>query len=192
MKWLAHTWVRLRGWRFEGEPPTASKYVAIGGPHTSNWDFVFFLAVAHHFKMNAKVIGKHTLVEGPFGWIMRKLGLIPVKRDSHQGVVEQMVTAFNGADEMALVIAPEGTRGAEPYWRSGFYRIALAANVPIVMAKLNSITKVASISAPYTPTGDVADDMNAVRAFFADSHGIKPAGESTVRLRDEDTRPVED
>ena len=162
------------------------KFVAIGAPHNSNWDFVLFLAVASHFKMRARVIGKHTLVRGPFGGLMRRLGVIPVRRGTGQGVVDQMVTAFAAADRMALVIAPEGTRGAEPYWRSGFYRISMAAEVPIVMAKINARDKVATLSEPFMPTGDVTADMNLIRAFFADVSGVDPEGESTIRLREED------
>ena len=187
MRWLARLWFRLKGWRYAGTQPRPPKFVAIAGPHTSNWDFLYFLAVASHFKMKAKVIGKHTLVKGPFGGLMRRLGVIPVRRDTGQGVVEQMVAAFDSADEMALVIAPEGTRRAEPYWHSGFYQIAVAARVPIVMARINCVEKVATVSDDFMPSGDVRADMDHIRAFFGEGAGVNPAGESTVRLRDEDT-----
>jgi len=185
VRFLARLWFRLSGWRYSGDQPTVPKFVAIGAPHTSNWDFVLFLAVTSHFKMRARAIGKHTLVAGPFGGLMRRLGVIPVRRDTGQGVVGQMVAEFSAADRMALVIAPEGTRSAEPYWRSGFYRIAIAAEVPIVMAKINAQTKTATLSDPFMPTGDVTADMNLVRSFFADVSGVNPEGESTIRLREE-------
>ncbi len=186
MRWLARLWFRLAGWRYAGTKPNVPKFVAIGAPHTTNWDFVVFLAVASHFDMKAKAIGKHTLVQGPFGGLMRRLGIIPVDRSSPQGVVEQMVDAFDAADELALVIAPEGTRSAEPYWRSGFYRIAVAAGVPLVMAKIEAPKKVVTLSDPLELTGDVSTDMDRVRAFYAGAVGLKPHGDSTIRLRDED------
>jgi len=183
---LARIWFRLAGWKYVGRAPTSKKLIVIGSPHTSNWDFVLFLAVTSHFGINAKVIGKHTLTDGPFGWLMRRLGVIPVKRDSSQGVVEQMVHEFDSHDHMALVLAPEGTRGAEPYWRSGFYRIALAAGAPVVTATVDSRIKTVYLHDELELTGDVKADMDRIRDQVADGVGIKPGGGSTVRLRDEE------
>lgn len=185
MKWLARVLFRLMGWRYVGERPRVPKFIAVGGPHTSNWDFVLFLAVASHYRLPARAIGKHTLVRGPFGWIMRHLGVIPVERDTGQGIVDQMVREFAAVDEMALVIAPEGTRSATPYWRSGFYRIALAAGVPLVLAKIVATDKTTVIGEPMYPTGDVHADMEAIREFFSDARGLRPGGESTIRLKEE-------
>lgn len=186
MKFLSRLWYRLAGWHYVGEPPTAKKMVIIGAPHTSNWDFVLFLAVTSHFGINAKVIGKHTLTTGPFGWLMRRLGVIPVDRTSSQGLVEQMVREFEAADELALVLAPEGTRSAAPYWKSGFYRIALAAQVPLVMAKVDAPEKTVYLYPELELTGDVGRDMDEVRARLADGVGLKPGGASTIRLEAED------
>ena len=186
MRWLARTYFRLRGWEYIGTRPEARKFVAIGAPHTSNWDFVILLAVASHFRFKPKTIGKETLVRGPFGGIMRKLGIIPLRRDSGQGMVEQMARAFADSSDLALVLAPEGTRGAEPYWRSGFYQIALAAGVPIVPAKVDAGHKQAGLGTPFIPTGDVAADMDRLREFYAGAIGFKPGGASTIRLREED------
>jgi 1-acyl-sn-glycerol-3-phosphate acyltransferase len=177
---------RLRGWEYIGVRPDAPKFVAIGAPHTSNWDFVILLAVASHFGFRPKTIGKETLVRGPLGGLMKSLGLIPLRRDSGQGMVEQMARAFANASELALVLAPDGTRGAEPYWRSGFYQIALAAGVPIVPARVDAGRKQAGLGTAFLPTGDVSADMDRLRDFYAGAVGFKPGGESTVRLREED------
>ncbi len=186
MRWLARTYFRLRGWEYVGTRPEARKFVAIGAPHTSNWDFVILLAVASHFGFKPKTIGKETLVRGPFGGLMRRLGIIPLRRDSGQGMVEQMARAFADSSDLALVLAPEGTRRAEPYWRSGFYQIALAAGVPIVPAKVDARRKQAGLGTPFIPTGDVAADMDRLRDFYAGAVGFNPGGESTIRLREED------
>ncbi|NND02049.1 MAG: acyltransferase [Acidimicrobiia bacterium] len=187
MKFLARLWGRLTGWKFIGTAPDAKKMVIIGVPHTSNWDFVLFLAVTSHFGIEAKVIGKHTLVKGPFGWLMRGLGVIPVERGSGQGLVEAMIDEFDKTDELALVIAPEGTRGSEEYWRSGFYRIATGAQIPLVMAMVDAINKTIVLHDPLTLTGDVSEDMTEVRARLESANGINPAGASQVRLRAEDS-----
>jgi 1-acyl-sn-glycerol-3-phosphate acyltransferase len=153
---------------------------------------VILLAVASHFGFKPKTIGKETLVRGPFGGIMRRLGIIPLRRDSGQGMVEQMAQAFAAATDLALVLAPEGTRTAEPYWRSGFYQIALAAGVPIVPARVDAARKQAGLGTPFVPTGDVSADMDRLRAFYAGAVGFVPGGESTVRLREEDTAEESD
>ncbi len=160
--------------------------VIIGAPHTSNWDFVLFLAVTSHFGIDAKAIGKHTLVKGPFGQMMRKLGVIPIERNSGQGLVEAMVDEFNNSEQLALVIAPEGTRGAEDYWKSGFYRIATAARVPLVLAMVDGANKTVVLHEALSLTGDVSADMDSIRRLLQKGNGIRPGGASRIRLRSED------
>ena len=186
MRWLAHKLMRLLGWRFTGERPPHAKFVAIGAPHTTNWDFILFLAVIHHFRIPARAIGKHTLFRWPFAGLMRRLGLIPVRRDAPEGLVQQMVGEFAKADEMALVIAPEGTRKPTDYWKSGFYHIATAAEVPIVLALIDFPSKTAGIGSILHPTGDVAADMDRIREFYAPYQGRDPQKQGPIRLRDEE------
>ncbi len=142
------------------------KFVVIAAPHTSNWDFVIFLAVAHHFRIRARVLGKHTLVRWPFGSLMRKLGVIPVRRDTGHGLVDQIAAVFTASDELALTITPEGTRSAVTHWRSGFYRIALAAGVPIILAFIDGDEKTAGLGPTLDPSGDLDRDMSTIRDFY--------------------------
>ena len=144
-----------------------------------------FLAVVSHFRIPAKAIGKNSLVRWPFGNLMRRLGIIPLERDSGQGLVEQMAVEFGAADSMALVIAPEGTRTPAKYWRSGFYRIAMAAEVPIVLAYIDGDNKVAGFGPTIHPTGDIDADFVAIREFFEPIRGLRPENQGPVRLRPE-------
>ena len=185
MRWLAEKFIRWRGWEIAGVRPSQPKFVAIGAPHTSNWDFVVFLAVVSYFNIPARVIGKSSLVRWPFGKLMRRLGIVPVDRDSGQGLVDQMVDEFDRAERMALVIAPEGTRGAAPHWHSGFYRIALAAGVPVVMAYIDAENRVTGIGPTLTPTGDIGSDMDQVRAFYGGIKGRHPERQGPIVLREE-------
>jgi len=186
MRWLARVFMRLRGWSYLGAAPDIPRYIVVGAPHTSNWDFVVVLAATSHFGIDAKVIGKDTLVKGPLGGLMRRLGIIPVRRDTGQGMVEQMAAAFAAADELALVIAPEGTRKSSPYWRSGFYQIAVAANVPLLLTRVDGADRTAELGPLLYPSGDTASDMDIIRHYYAGARGINAGRESTVRLRDED------
>jgi 1-acyl-sn-glycerol-3-phosphate acyltransferase len=185
MRWLSNKFMRLLGWHFVGERPPQRKFVAIGAPHTTNWDFMLFLAVMGHFRIRARAIGKHTLFRWPFGGLMRRLGLIPVRRDTAEGLVQQMVDEFAGADEMALIIAPEGTRKYTEFWKSGFYRIAVAADVPIVLASIDFPSKTAGIGSILFPSGDLAADMDTIREFYAPFQGRHPENQGPIRIRDE-------
>ena len=111
MRWLAHAWLRMLGWTYEGTVPPDESFVAIGAPHTSNWDFVVFLAVLWEFRVRAGFLGKDTLFRWPLGILMRRLGGIPVNRARPHGVIDEAVAAFGKTRPMILVIAPESTRG---------------------------------------------------------------------------------
>lgn len=184
MRRLGYWYMRLTGWKIRGEPPDAKKFVAIGWPHTSNWDYLLFLGVTHLFSVPARAIGKHTLVTGPFGWLFRK-AVIPIERDSGQGLVDAMVRVFDAADELAVVISPEGTRKRTEHWRSGFYHIAHAAGVPLVPAYIDWSHKVAVLGDPMMLTGDVRADMDRIRSFMAPGNGKHPEQAAPVMLREE-------
>jgi 1-acyl-sn-glycerol-3-phosphate acyltransferase len=118
---------------------------------------------------------------------MRRLGIIPVQRDTGQGLVDTMVGEFSTSQRMALVIAPEGTRRAAGYWRAGFYRIARAAGVPIVFSFMDYEHKRAGVGPTLHPTGDMSADMDVVRAFYEGINGKYPANQGPIVLREEST-----
>lgn len=187
MRWLSYRFLRWLGWRIEGEIPDIPKMVIIGAPHTSNWDFILFLAALHHFRIRVWFLAKHSLFRRPFGWMFRKVGGIPVNRSGPGGIVRQVEAAFDERDEMILVIAPEGTRRAAPQWRSGFVEIAEGADIPVVFAGVDGTNKVLTISQPEVVGRDRLDLMDRARAFFADKDGINPKGKGPVRLARETT-----
>ena len=185
MRWLAYRYIKAWGWEIEGQLPDIRKFVIIGAPHTSNWDFVMFLAVIHFLGIRPKVLGKHTLVRWPFGRLMRRWGVIPVRRDVAENTVERVNEELAAGDEMMLVIAPEGTRSKAESWRSGFYKITFGADVPLLMAAIDGPSKRIKISDPIELTGDVGADMDVIRAFFGGWEGVKPGKGTPMRLREE-------
>jgi 1-acyl-sn-glycerol-3-phosphate acyltransferase len=185
VKWLSYQVLRALGWRFEGVIPDMPKMVIVGAPHTSNWDFLLFLAALHHFDVKVRFLGKHTLFRRPFGFFFRRWGGIPVDRRRAAGVVGQVKEAFEATTEMILVITPEGTRSAVPAWKSGFLEIAERVGVPVVPAGVDGTNKVVAIGAPL-PVGLTRDEsMDRLRGFFATRRGIRPRNAGPVRLSEE-------
>lgn len=157
---------KLRGWHIDGRPPAVKKFILVGAPHTSNWDFAVFLGATDELGIRASYLGKHSLFRWPLRRFMLDMGGIPVDRSKRSNYVEQVVAEFARRDELALVIAPEGTRYSDGRWRSGFYHMAMGADVPIVPAWLDRRTRRAAIGSPIQPTGDYAKDLKRIADFY--------------------------
>ncbi len=164
----------MAGWKVEGQLPDLPKFVLIGAPHTSNWDFAMFLAVIFYLRAHAGFIGKAEIFRGPFGIFFRWCGGIPVDRTRSSGLVEQMVQACLKSDHFMLTIAPEGTRHKVGEWKRGFYHIAKGAGIPVVLAIINGTRKVVEIGRIFTPTEDIEADMKAIQSVYAGIEGIYP------------------
>jgi len=137
-------------------------------------------------------MAKHTIFWGPFGPLLRAMRGIPVDRRSPQNLVQQVAERFAQADELVLAVPPEGTRKQVEYWKSGFYQIARAAGVPVVLGFLDFERKVGGLGPVLHLTQDVRADMDRIRAFYRDMRGKHPELESTPRLREEDAAQPEE
>ncbi|WP_417449694.1 lysophospholipid acyltransferase family protein [Kordiimonas sp.] len=168
--------LRFGRWRVVGQVPKYPKFVAVAAPHTSNWDFPIFMAVVGVLRLQVRFLGKHSLFQGPLGRLFYWLGGIPVDRESSgvAGVVAQAEEVFAASPKLILGVAPEGTRSRVVKWKTGFYRIAVAANVPIVLVFLDSKTREVGIGPTFWPTGDMSGDLLKIQAFYADKAGINP------------------
>lgn len=176
MRLLWNLYLRLTGWKVNGSfPYHLTKCVIIVGPHTSSWDFVVGLALRSKLGLqHAKYLGKAELFKGPFGFIFRKLGGVPVNRFASHNMVDQVVDLFNSHDSFLLVLSPEGTRKKVERLRTGFYHIAKKAGVPIVMTGMDFGKKLASISEPFYPTDDEEADFRHIHTFYAQMEGKVP------------------
>ncbi|MDG9781209.1 lysophospholipid acyltransferase family protein [Metapseudomonas otitidis] len=163
---LGHAVFRLMGWRIEGQLPPLDKFVVIGAHHTSNWDFVLFIAAKFILRLNARWFGKHSIFRWPFGALMRYWGGIPIRRHLKLNTVEQAIEAFAEHRQFILVLSPEGTRRRVERWKSGFYHIACGAGVPIVPAALDFQHRRIVIGAPFQPTGNEEADLRQLLAFY--------------------------
>jgi 1-acyl-sn-glycerol-3-phosphate acyltransferase len=164
----------IRGWRIEGEIPDIPKMVLIVAPHTSNWDFLTGIWVKLALHMGARFVGKHTLFRWPLGVVMRWLGGVPVDRTAAVGFVEETTRVMRESERMTLVLAPEGTRRRTDRWKSGFYRIAVAAGVPILLAGLDYSRKVVFFGPLIEPTGDYEKDLARIQSHYDAGMALKP------------------
>ena len=170
---LSLSYLKLAGWKVEGTlPDNARKSVLIAAPHTSNWDLPYTLMVGFSLRLNLYWMGKHSLFDFPFGGLMRWLGGIAVQRGQSGNLVAASAAALTAADgRVQLVVPPEGTRGATRHWKTGFYYIALSAQVPIVMAYMDYERKLSGLGPVFRPSGDIEKDMAAIKAFYAPFKG---------------------
>ena len=183
---LADMVLKLFGWRAEGSLADCPKCVVVVAPHTSNWDFPVLMLVAVVLRVKVAWMGKHTLFRPPFGWIMRGLGGLPIDRSARHNMVEQAVESVHTHDRLLLAIPPEGTRKRAPYWRSGFYHIALGAQVPIALAYADYRRKVGGIGHVFVPSGDVDADMAIIRDFYSGVVGKRPDQFGEIRLKSQE------
>lgn len=184
--WLGRRWLDLFGWRLEGVQPTVDSFVFIAAPHTTSWDLPFMLATAYAMRIPIAWIGKRELFRFPFGWILRRLGGIPVDRNQRGGQVAAAVAAFERVPGLVLAVPAEGTRKGGGQWRSGFYHMARGAGVPIGLGYLDYSRRTCGLGGFVEATGDVRADMDRIRAFYVNVRGKHPENEGDIRLREED------
>lgn len=173
LRGLSIAFLKLTGWKVEGSlPPNCKKSVFIAAPHTSNWDLPYTLMVAFALRLNIYWMGKEELFRPPFRHLMMWLGGIPVAREKCNNLVAASAEAIQAADgPLQLVVPPEGTRSKARYWKTGFYYIAVSAQVPIVMAYMDYAQKRSGLGPVFQPTGDIEADMAAIKAFYAPFKG---------------------
>ena len=170
---LGHTYLRVGRWRIEGAFPEEPRFVAIVAPHTSNWDFTLGVAAVWALGLRASWLGKHTLFKAPFKGFLERLGGIPVDRSAPHGVVDGCIRAFQAAPALMLALAPEGTRKGVSRWKTGFYRIAAEARVPIFPIGFDFRTHAIRLMPVFHPSGSLEADLPRIQALYLDVHGLR-------------------
>jgi 1-acyl-sn-glycerol-3-phosphate acyltransferase len=183
-RFIARLFWTFSRWKLVSEPAPARPTILVGAPHTSNWDFVLMLAIAWRLGVRMRWLGKNGLFRGWKGPIMRALGGIPVDRENPGRVVDDVVARIRSGEVFGLVVTPEGTRSGDG-WKSGFYRIARTTGMPVVLGYVDRTTMTTGLGPTIEMTGDVAGDMDRIRAFYADKAGFRPELRTEPRLRDE-------
>ena len=179
LRWFARQVFKWLGWKIIGDlPPGIDKAVLVMAPHTSNWDFFYGMTTVLIKQVPAKFAIKKEVMFFPLGPILKWIGGIPIDRKRQGKQVSQlamMTQLLQEHEKLVLIIAPEGTRSYVPRWKTGFYRIAMQAQVPIVLGYLDYAKKHAGIGPAFYPTGNMEQDIEEIQAFYRDKAGKYPA-----------------
>lgn len=186
-KALAHTVMHLSRWTFAPEFPLPDRCLVIGAPHTSNWDGFYMVMAMWAVERPVSFLVKKNLTDAPvIGSFVKAIGGIPVDREHPGHLVDRIISLAESQDHFVLVITPKGTRSVRPYWKSGFYRIAMEADLPIVPGFIDGARRRYGWGEPMRLTGNRRNDMDKIRDFYSGLVGIHPENTCVPRLRDED------
>ncbi len=167
VRWIGRSVLRLGGWRMEGEFPDLPRVVLIGAPHSSNWDGIWGLGAKLALGLDVRILGKDSLFRVPvLGYVLQRMGVIPVDRTAAHGVVEQSVALLRGHERFWYGLAPEGTRKRVERWKTGFWKIAKAADVPVLPAYFHYGRRVVGIGPVFHLGDDMDADIARIQAWY--------------------------
>ncbi|MCB9458277.1 MAG: 1-acyl-sn-glycerol-3-phosphate acyltransferase [Anaerolineaceae bacterium] len=173
----------LRGWRIEAPLPEIDKMVVAAAPHTTNWDYSYFLAAAASFRRRPLVTVKLSLLQGATGWFIKLMGGVGIDRSKSTNAVQAMAEMIKERDCVIFVFTPDGTRSYRPHWRTGFYYTAIEAGVPIVLGYIDYPRKRVGFSQPIHPTGNLQTDFAVIKEYYRTRGvGLYPEKAAPVEL----------
>jgi 1-acyl-sn-glycerol-3-phosphate acyltransferase len=166
---------KIMGWTVDGRfPSELKKCVFIVVPHTSNMDFFLGLIIRKVWNEEINWVGKKSLFKAPYGWFFKWVGGAPIDRAKNRDTVSATAAIFKEREKFRLTIAPEGTRKKVDKWKTGFYYIAKAAEVPIVMVAFDFGNKQIKVSKPHFTSENKDADFKFYEDFFRDIKGRVP------------------
>ncbi|MGK7394352.1 MAG: 1-acyl-sn-glycerol-3-phosphate acyltransferase [Candidatus Cyclobacteriaceae bacterium M3_2C_046] len=176
---IAKLLFKVSGWKVAGAfPADVKKAVMVAAPHTSNWDLIFSRGAFFLMGIPVKFTIKKEWVDAPLiGIFLQKLGAIAIDRNRKSktvSYVDQMTGLFQRSSQLVVMVTPEGTRKYVPQWRTGFYYIALNAQVPIILGFLDYKNKEAGIGPVIYPNGKLEEQLEEIMAFYRTKTGKYP------------------
>lgn len=162
------------GWKVNQNIPKEKSYIILVAPHTSNWDFLVGRLVIGSLRVQQTVMMKKEMFFFPLKYLLKALGAMPINRKKSIRMVDYIVELFNERDDFVFSITPEGTRSYVEKWKTGFYHIALKANVPIVLGKIDYKRKESGLSDIIYPSGDFEKDFKLIIDLLKDVKGRNP------------------
>ncbi|MCH4823022.1 1-acyl-sn-glycerol-3-phosphate acyltransferase [Gramella lutea] len=176
MRWFAKfVFFNVLGWKLENNfDPAVKKCVVIVAPHTASFDFLIGILVRKIMDVQINFVGKQELFKPPFGWYFKMVGGAPIDRSGKKKKVDAIAKIFREREVFRLAMSPEGTRQKTEKWRTGFYYIALKAEVPIIRVSFDYGVKKVKISEPFWPSGDFDKDYKEIFSYYNGVQGKIP------------------
>jgi len=182
MKLLSRLILKLIGWKLDERVPETRRYVMIGYPHTSNWDFILGMLAKWGMGLPINWVAKHSMFWGPFKPMFIAMGGVPLNREKTTGFIQKNIELFAQREHFILGLMPEGTRSKTDHWKTGFYHIAHGANVPIALAYMDYKNKVIGVGDVMLTSGDIHADLETIKEFYKDKIGYKPEKQSAISI----------
>ena len=164
----------ISGWKVSGQIPDMKKLLVVLAPHTSNWDFVYGMALILSLKIKIYWLGKHSIFKKGVTRLLKSLGGIPVNREDAKNTINDVLEIAKREGGILIGLSPEGTRKKAEKWKSGFLRIAQSMECPILLVALNSPPKEISFRELFHPTGDNQRDIEYLKKYYKDFIGKIP------------------
>jgi len=183
--------LKLVGWKAVSGAENRDKYILIGAPHTSNWDFPLTLLGLSALGIRFSWIAKDSLFRWPAGYVFRKIGGIPVDRSARTGFLEEMVDTFLTREKLIVAIAPEGTRAYTDHWKAGFYHIARKSKVDVRLGFVDYTSKTVGVGPYLSPSDDIRSDFDYLERFYRNKTGKIAANKSLIRLRKKELKRLD-
>ncbi len=175
--------LQLVGWQLDESLPPVNRYVLIAYPHTSNWDFILAMLFKGAMGLKFRWLAKDNLFWWPLGPLMRALGGIAVNRRISTGFIDQLTELYKSEQDLVIVVTPEGTRRHRDYWKSGFYHLAKAAELPVALGYIDFPSKRLGIGPLIELSSDIETDLGKISQFYADKVGRFPEKAGSIRFR---------
>jgi len=173
-RWLGRSVLKALGWRVEGTIPDLKRFILIGAPHTSNWDFVLAMGCFLGLNLRVRWMAKNTIFKPGVTWFMEWLGGIPTDRNNPKMIVDNVARLAEKENGVIIGLTPEGTRKKVVKWKTGFLRIANELDCPIVMIGVDYPKKIITVGELFHPTGDNDADVATIREYYGQFEGKFP------------------
>lgn len=158
----------------EGTIPDLKRFILIGAPHTSNWDFVLAMGCFLGLNLRVRWMAKNTIFKPGVTWFMEWLGGIPTDRNNPKMIVDNVARLAEKENGVIIGLTPEGTRKKVAKWKTGFLRIANELDCPIVMIGVDYPKRIVTVGELFHPTGDNDADVAAIREYYGQFEGKFP------------------
>lgn len=175
-------WFRVRIYGAEQIPAEGPAVIA---PNHKNFIDPFFVGIATRRPVH--YMAKVELLDGPFGWLLLRLGAFPIRRGEADAEALGTARAILEAGGI-VVVFPEGTRVEQPDAlgapRHGAGRLALETGAPIIPAAITGTSRLWR--------GAIPQLKRVQLAFLAPiaPEAIAPDGDPVAKLIDDRVWPA--